>query len=104
MKKTYTDENRTAEVGPREAIQEAAKRAQDAARRVQKQASRARSAIRRGVVGGGEPSPAEMIRRIEAGPGFFASLTDEQWAAIENAQYDGPEFLGASDAPIRKKP
>ncbi|HEX8358996.1 MAG TPA: hypothetical protein VF613_02685 [Longimicrobium sp.] len=46
---------------------------------------------------GGEPTKADMIERIDQSPEFFASLTDEQWDAIES--YDGPEALGGSDAP-----
>jgi hypothetical protein len=46
---------------------------------------------------GSEPTKAEMIERVDRSPGLFASLTDEQWEAIES--HDGPEVLGRSDAP-----
>lgn len=39
-----------------------------------------------------KPPKAEMIEHVDRSPGFFASLTDEQWEAIES--YDGPEALG----------
>lgn len=46
---------------------------------------------------GGEPTKADMIKRIDQSPGFFATLTDEQWDAIKS--HDGLEVLGRSDAP-----
>ena len=76
--------------GPREA---APSPKRTAVRPKQIQGAAERGVKRRGA----EPTEVEMIERIDRSPGFFASLTDEQWDAIES--YDGPEVLGGSDAP-----
>jgi hypothetical protein len=45
------------------------------------------------------PSLEEAERRMRSHPGFFASLTPEQWAAIK--AYDGPEVWGNRNGPKR---
>ncbi len=45
------------------------------------------------------PSLEEAERRMRSHPGFFASLTPEQWAVIE--AYDGPEVWGNRYGPKR---
>lgn len=48
----------------------------------------------------GLPSLEEAERRLRSEPGFIASLTPEQIAAMD--AYDGPEVLGPRNGPRRK--
>lgn len=48
----------------------------------------------------GLPSIEEAERRLNSQPGFIASLTPEQIAAMD--AYDGPEVLGPANGPKRK--
>ena len=45
------------------------------------------------------PTMEEVEERLRGYRGFFASLTPEQWAAIE--AYDGPEVFGNPNGPKR---
>jgi hypothetical protein len=47
----------------------------------------------------GLPTIEEAERRLRSRPGFFASLTPEQRAAMY--AYDGPEVLGPANGPKR---
>lgn len=48
----------------------------------------------------GLPTTEEADRILRSRPGFFASLTPEQRAALD--AYDGPEVLGDPNGPKRK--
>jgi hypothetical protein len=48
----------------------------------------------------GLPTEEEAERILRSRPGFFASLTPEQRAAMD--AYDGPEVLGPANGPKRK--
>lgn len=45
------------------------------------------------------PSIEEAVARMRGSPGFLASLTPDQWAAL--TEYDGPEIFGSPDGPRR---
>jgi hypothetical protein len=90
MKKPFSADNAVVAADPRETAP-TPKRSTTRPKQIKRAAG---GGVRRW---GSEPTKAEMIERIDQSPGFFASLTDEQWDAIES--YDGPEGLGGSDAP-----
>jgi hypothetical protein len=48
----------------------------------------------------GLPTEEEAERILRSRPGFIASLTPEQIAAMD--AYDGPEVLGSPNGPKRK--